>query len=66
MEVFVNGSARVLPDGSTVAELLEILGLVRLRLAVEINREIVPRSAYPEHRLKSGDRVEIVRAIGGG
>ena len=66
MEVFVNGSARVLPDGSTVAELVEILGLARLRLAVEINREIVPRSAYPEHRLKSGDRVEIVRAIGGG
>jgi sulfur carrier protein len=66
MEVFVNGSARVLPDGSTVAELVEILGLARLRLAVEINREIVPRSAYPEHRLESGDRVEIVRAIGGG
>jgi len=66
MEVFVNGSARDLPDGSTVAELIEMMGLAHLRLAVEINREIIPRSAYPEHRLKPGDRIEIVRAIGGG
>lgn len=66
MEVVVNGEARQFPDGMTVTQLLEEMALTGKRLAVEVNLEIVPRSTYAEHRLQSGDRVEIVHAIGGG
>jgi sulfur carrier protein len=66
MEVTVNGEARRLPEGMTVAQLLEDMALTARRLAVEVNLEIVPRSAYTAHRLRPGDRVEIVHAIGGG
>ncbi|HSH30874.1 MAG TPA: sulfur carrier protein ThiS [Thiohalobacter sp.] len=45
---------------------MEELGLNGQRLAVEVNREILPRSEFAEHRFQAGDRVEIVRAIGGG
>jgi len=66
VEVVVNGEARQFPDGMTVTQLLEEMALTGKRLAVEVNLEIVPRSTYAEHRLQSGDRVEIVHAIGGG
>lgn len=66
MHVTVNGEEEHLPEGLTVAELVERAGLSGQRVALEVNREIVPRSAYAETRLAEGDRVEIVRAIGGG
>lgn len=66
MEIVVNGEARAVPEGTTVAQLVDALGLSGRRLAVEVNREIVPRSAFPTHALAPGDRVEIVHAIGGG
>lgn len=66
MEVTVNGEVRRLPEGMTVAQLLEDMALTARRLAVEVNLEIVPRSTYADHRLRPGDRVEIVHAIGGG
>jgi thiamine biosynthesis protein ThiS len=66
MELTVNGENRSLADGASVADLVEELGLTGQRLAVEVNQEIVPRSAHPGHELRAGDRVEIVHAIGGG
>lgn len=66
MELTVNGENRSLADGASVADLVEELGLTGQRLAVEVNQEIVPRSAHPGHELEPGDRVEIVHAIGGG
>jgi sulfur carrier protein len=66
MVVFVNGEARELPVQTTVSELVDALGLAGRRLAIEINTEIVPRSAYASRRLDDGDRVEVVQAIGGG
>jgi len=66
VEVMVNGETRQVPEGMTVAQLLEDMVLTGKRLAVEINLEIVPRSAHDAHRLQAGDRVEIVHAIGGG
>ena len=62
----INGETRQLPEGMTVAQLLEEMALTGKRLAVEVNREIVPRSTHGAHRLQAGDRVEIVHAIGGG
>ena len=66
MEIFVNGAARQVPDNYTAAELVEALGLAGKRVAMEVNREIVPRSDYPAHCLQPADKVEVVHAIGGG
>nr|VFJ62347.1 MAG: sulfur carrier protein [Candidatus Kentron sp. FM]VFJ72576.1 MAG: sulfur carrier protein [Candidatus Kentron sp. FM] len=66
MNILLNGKDHQLADGANVAVLLETQGLTGKRLAVEINEEILPRSRYQQHRLQEGDRVEIVRAIGGG
>lgn len=52
--------------GCTVAALLERQGLAGRRVAVEVNREIVPRSAHADRVLADGDRVEVVHALGGG
>jgi len=66
MEILVNGASREVPEGTTMAQLIEMLGLTGRRLAVEVNREIVPRSTFETHRVQPGDRIEIVHAIGGG
>lgn len=66
MDIILNGETREIPDQTSAAGLLETLGLARRRLALEINREIVPRSRFDEHMIRPGDRVEIVHAIGGG
>ncbi len=66
MEIVLNGEAREVAQGCTIAQLIEELGLAGRRLAVELNLEIVPRSSHETHELKQGDRVEIVHAIGGG
>ena len=66
MRVSVNGEDYELPEALTVAELVERVGLGDRRIALEVNREIVPRGEYAATRLHEGDRVEIVRAIGGG
>ena len=66
MNLIINGKPEQLPDGITAAQLIEQLGLADQRLAMEVNREIVPRSAFPDYTFKPGDQIEIVRAIGGG
>lgn len=66
MKILVNGEERQFPQSLTVAELLAELGLAGRRVAVEVNREIVPRSRHGVYLLKNEDRVEVVRAIGGG
>ena len=55
-----------MPDGSSVAALLDQIGFDRRKVAVERNEAIVPRSAYGETRLGEGDKLEIVHFIGGG
>lgn len=66
MELIINGKAEQLPEQISAAQLIERLGLADARLAMEVNEEIVPRSRFADHRFSAGDRVEIVRAIGGG
>ena len=66
MQIKLNGEPHVIADGTTVASLIEQLDLVGRRLAVEVNDEVVPRSRHAECALASGDRVEIVHAVGGG
>lgn len=64
--ITVNGEAQSLPESHSITGLLEQLGLAEKRVAVELNGEIVPRGLHGETRLKDGDQVEIVHAIGGG
>ena len=66
MKVTVNGQERELVAPVTVAALLDTLGMAGKRVAVEINREIVPRSRHAEYKVQDKDRVEVVVAIGGG
>jgi sulfur carrier protein len=66
IEIHVNGQPARFEEGFTVAALLDSLGRKPLGLAVEVNREVVPRSLHGETRLRTGDRVEIVHMVGGG
>ncbi len=66
MNIQLNGERRTVAQDATVAQLLELLGMQGRRIAVEVNGEIVPRSEHREYRLRPGDRVEVVQAIGGG
>jgi len=65
MNLIVNGEPHTF-NGATVAELVADLHLTGRRLAVEVNREIVPKSEHGSHTLQEGDTVEVVHAIGGG
>ena len=66
MNILLNGEARDINDGTLLSQLIEQLDLQGKRLAVEINREIVPRSQHGEYIIQQGDNIEIVHAIGGG
>lgn len=66
MQIVVNGEPRDVADGTTVEALLADLGIDRRRIAVERNREIVPRAQHGATPLAPGDRIEIVTMVGGG
>lgn len=66
MKITLNGESHEVADELRLDTLLESSGYANKRVAVEINRQIVPRSRYSEHQLKPDDRIEIVHAIGGG
>ena len=66
MRIVLNGEARGLEPGTTLATLVASLDLGGRRMAVEVNEEVIPRSEYADHVFREGDRVEIVHAVGGG
>lgn len=66
MNLFLNGEPASAPDAVTVAAFLESLGMPERGVAVERNREIVPKSMYATTRLAEGDQIEIVQFVGGG
>lgn len=66
MQIYINGVESEIPDQTTMQALLETLNLGDQRFAIEVNEELVPRSAFGAHLLSQGDRVEVVQAIGGG
>lgn len=65
MQIQLNGESCEVPADATLASLIEQLRLEG-RLAIEVNEAIVPRGQFAAYRLQEQDRVEIVRAIGGG
>jgi sulfur carrier protein len=62
----VNGQSKTLPEGTTLVQLVRELGLEKNPIAVELNRQVVPRDRHGETRLAEGDRLEIVTLVGGG
>src|SRR5437868_1208556 len=66
LQFTLNGEPRTLPDPLTVGGLIEQLGYDRRRIAVEVNRQLIPLPQQPSHRLSKGDAVEIVTLVGGG
>ena len=64
--IVLNGQMREIPRGSTVLAMLALTGNAQRTVAVEINREIVPKSLHAQRVIAQGDRVEIVHALGGG
>ncbi len=65
MRLVINGEEREL-TAATLDALIEELGMKGDRVAVELNREIVPRERWSANALKDGDRLEIVHFVGGG
>jgi sulfur carrier protein len=66
VKIMLNGCEEDVASGATLADLVTAAGLAGQRVAIEVNREIVPRSDYAARALAAGDRVEVVHAIGGG
>ncbi|MGH9580381.1 MAG: sulfur carrier protein ThiS [Terriglobales bacterium] len=66
MKLHINGEERNVGDELTLSGLVELLGMKADRVAVERNREIVPRERWPATPLAEGDRLEIVHFVGGG
>lgn len=66
MLLTVNGESILVPEGCTVAGLLELQGLHERPCAVEVNREVVPRREHQAKNFATGDVVEIVTLVGGG
>ncbi len=66
MNITVNGNSQTVEESCTAAQLVELMGISGGRIAMEVNREIVPRSHYANYRFQDGDVVEIVHAVGGG
>jgi thiamine biosynthesis protein ThiS len=66
MKIQVNGEAREVADGTSVSELLDVLGVTQPHVAVELNLEVVPRAQHIATTLQAGDRLEVVTLVGGG
>lgn len=66
MNLIINGESRSFDNLSTLADLIEELGLKGDRVAVELNRVIVSRPDWESTSIKDGDKLEIVHFVGGG
>jgi sulfur carrier protein len=66
LTIVLNGQARPVPAGTSVAELLSELSIAVGHVAVEVNLELVPRARHAQQQLADGDRVEVVTLVGGG
>ena len=66
LKIEVNGQVHEVPEGTTLADLIRRLGKQPQYLAVERNRQLVPRARHAKCLLADGDRLEIVTLVGGG
>jgi thiamine biosynthesis protein ThiS len=66
MNLIINGEDRQFDSALTIADLLERLNMKPDRVAVEVNRELVPRERWATTQLSDDDKLEIVHFVGGG
>ena len=70
MELWINGKVEkideLMPNESTIADLLKLKGWQTEGIAVEINAQVVPQRKHVAHNLQNGDKIEVVTLIGGG
>ena len=66
IEIILNGEPYQIGENRSIADLVHLLNLVPERLAIELNLDILPISAWGETLLKPGDKVEMVHFVGGG
>jgi sulfur carrier protein len=67
MQIYVNGDLRDFSSSTlSVQDLLRLLELEHKRIAVELNKQLVPRSQFTNTPLSAQDRIEIIHAVGGG
>ncbi len=66
ISVTINGKGEELSDGLTVGDLLKSLDVEPIRVAVEINKDLVTRSTFDQTVINDGDAIEIVTFVGGG
>ena len=66
IKIFINGDLKKFPSETNIVSVLESLNISSKHIAIEINENLVFRSDWKETNLKDGDKVEIVKAIGGG
>ena len=66
MNLFVNGENVKLPDNANIKDLIEHLGCQDQRIALEVNETIIPKSTHEQFLLSDNDKIEIIKAVGGG
>jgi sulfur carrier protein len=66
LEIELNGAAHAIHDGASLHQLVDALGLAGQALALAVNRSVVPRERWATTPLAPHDKVDVVRAIGGG
>jgi sulfur carrier protein len=66
VQITVNGNAREVAAGTSIATLLAELELPPPQVAVEVNLELIPRARHAQHQLAAGDQLEVVTLVGGG
>ena len=66
MELLVNGELKICAEATSLTQFIQQLGMKGDRVAVELNREIVPRTQWGAVQLRDGDHLEIVHFVGGG
>jgi len=66
INITINNEPHDLEQGSTVAAIMELLKIEKRGTAVAVNDKVVPRSEHPNYVVNHGDRIEVIRAVGGG
>lgn len=66
MQISLNGTPYTIPPDSTLLYLLQEAKLETKKIAIEINKQIIPRGQHAEYKLAEGDQIEIIHAVGGG
>ncbi|MCS5592300.1 MAG: sulfur carrier protein ThiS [Gammaproteobacteria bacterium] len=66
MNLLVNGENVILHDNANIKDLIEHLGCQNQRIALEVNETIIPKSTHEEYLLSDKDKIEIIKAVGGG